>query len=477
MMINDPFLAGLLRGAAHWADGGRDHAGDVRRWTRPDGAEARPVRSTPRRRRSAGRRAPPSRSSTSMIDGPIERQLTTWPAAEAGAGPVRRVLRLAARRIGHRLRRRRRRAVAPTGARRAGRAADRHGHGSARRRLRRSPRTARSSPTSSIWRRCGCSRSTGQPADGWTTAVTTSAPTRRSTRRARLVTYQAWSVPDMPWDGAGAVTVPARRDRRWAWTRPADGAVQQPRYAPDGTPMVVHDGSGWLQVCWGTPAGGGRRGAVRARRARRGGRGRRRTPSRRTAGRVAFARNERGFGRLCVADVATGAVDEVARGVHGQLSWRGGRVAALRTGAQDADAGRRVRRRDLDARRSLAVGPVAGWDAVDLVEPEAITFEHDGTTLHARYYRSPAGGARRLLVMLHGGPTGQWPVTFMPRVAYWLGQGWDVLLPDHRGSTGHGRAYQQALHGRWGELDVVRHRGVHRPRPRRRVGRAGAARS
>ena len=32
--------------------------------------------------------------------------------------------------------------------------------------------------------------------------------------------------------------------------------------------------------------------------------------------------------------------------------------------------------------------------------------------------------------------------------------GWDVLLPDHRGSTGHGRAYQQALDGRWGELDV-----------------------
>ena len=57
--------------------------------------------------------------------------------------------------------------------------------------------------------------------------------------------------------------------------------------------------------------------------------------------------------------------------------------------------------------------------------------------------------------MIHGGPTGQWPVTFMPRVAYWLDQGWDVLLPDHRGSTGHGRAYQQALNGRWGELDVT----------------------
>ena len=30
-----------------------------------------------------------------------------------------------------------------------------------------------------------------------------------------------------------------------------------------------------------------------------------------------------------------------------------------------------------------------------------------------------------------------------------------MLVPDHRGSTGHGRAYQQALTGRWGELDVA----------------------
>jgi dipeptidyl aminopeptidase/acylaminoacyl peptidase len=29
-----------------------------------------------------------------------------------------------------------------------------------------------------------------------------------------------------------------------------------------------------------------------------------------------------------------------------------------------------------------------------------------------------------------------------------------VLVPDPRGSTGHGRAYQQALRGEWGRLDV-----------------------
>jgi dipeptidyl aminopeptidase/acylaminoacyl peptidase len=60
-----------------------------------------------------------------------------------------------------------------------------------------------------------------------------------------------------------------------------------------------------------------------------------------------------------------------------------------------------------------------------------------------------------MICWLHGGPTDQWQVTFMPRLAYWRDRGWSILVPDHRGSTGHGRAYQVALDGRWGELDVA----------------------
>jgi dipeptidyl aminopeptidase/acylaminoacyl peptidase len=45
-------------------------------------------------------------------------------------------------------------------------------------------------------------------------------------------------------------------------------------------------------------------------------------------------------------------------------------------------------------------------------------------------------------------------ITFLPRVAYWVSRGWNVLVPDHRGSTGHGRTFQQALDQRWGDADV-----------------------
>ena len=60
-----------------------------------------------------------------------------------------------------------------------------------------------------------------------------------------------------------------------------------------------------------------------------------------------------------------------------------------------------------------------------------------------------------MLVLVHGGPSDQATAGWQPRVAYFVDRGWAVLRPDHRGSTGFGREYVQALRERWGELDVV----------------------
>ncbi|MEO7369876.1 MAG: prolyl oligopeptidase family serine peptidase, partial [Ilumatobacteraceae bacterium] len=169
--------------------------------------------------------------------------------------------------------------------------------------------------------------------------------------------------------------------------------------------------------------------------------------------RMAFTRNEHGFGRLCVVEIATGAVSDVARGVHGQLSWHGELLAALRSGARTPTQvvvyDTRTWQRDV-----IAIGPLSGWEDLSLAEPELVdVIATDGASLHARLFRADES-TDRLLCWLHGGPTDQWQVTFMPRIAYWRSLGWNVLVPDHRGSTGHGRDYQQSLRGRWGELDV-----------------------
>jgi dipeptidyl aminopeptidase/acylaminoacyl peptidase len=173
--------------------------------------------------------------------------------------------------------------------------------------------------------------------------------------------------------------------------------------------------------------------------------------------RVAFVRNENGFGRLCTFDFDSGRTEEKAKAVHGQLSWRGTALAALRTGGKTptqivvydtcgTDWNRRV----------VEVGSSFDWSrCAALVEPELLEVIHPldaDTVLHARLYTSPTSTGR-LLCWFHGGPTDQWQVTFMPRLAYWIDRGFDVLVPDFRGSTGHGRHYTEALNGQWGRLD------------------------
>ena len=276
-------------------------------------------------------------------------------------------------------------------------------------------------------------------------------------------TWLAWNVPNMPWDHSRVVRVSFDGRVREEFV-PRHG-IQQARVASDGTRVCVRDDTGWNNVWWGD------RPLVDEPIEHAGptwGLGQRSFAVSPDATQVAFTRNESGFGRLCIAavpdagvsDDGSSAVRELGRGVHGQLSWSGGRIAALRTGARtptelvvyDAITG---------DRRTVAVASTTAWDRDLLVEPETLTVPaDDGGMVHARLYRADAthraaGEPPRTICWLHGGPTDQWQVTFMPRVAYWRAQGWDVLVPDHRGSTGHGRAYQQALRGRWGELDVA----------------------
>ncbi|MGH9058767.1 MAG: alpha/beta hydrolase family protein, partial [Acidimicrobiales bacterium] len=121
-------------------------------------------------------------------------------------------------------------------------------------------------------------------------------------------------------------------------------------------------------------------------------------------------------------------------------------------------------------RATVARGPVAGFEAAGLVEPEPVSWageEIDGVggEVHGRLYRSSrrsrlkqpgvgADAAHPLILWVHGGPTGQTLAGWHPRSSFFLDRGWNVLQVDPRGSTGWGRAYARALNGRWGDLDV-----------------------
>lgn len=85
----------------------------------------------------------------------------------------------------------------------------------------------------------------------------------------------------------------------------------------------------------------------------------------------------------------------------------------------------------------------------------------DGNEAHAYFY-APKNTAFKanheskppLLVLVHGGPTSRTDTKLNLLRQYWTGSGFALLDVNHRGSTGYGRTYRQALQGQWGVIDV-----------------------
>ena len=280
----------------------------------------------------------------------------------------------------------------------------------------------------------------------------------------RWVAWHEWDVPAMPWDSSRIAAREVDASGDVVVAAGGEGvAVQQPRFSPDGAHLgFLSDAGGWLNL-WavgrslddhrplldepcehGGPAWG---------------------PGQRSfawspdGGAVAVARNHDGFGSLGVVDLGAGSMQALARGVHGGLSWVGERLVAVRSGARTPTGVVVHAGDDLERAGIVAQGPLAGFGAVELVEPEVVRWtSDDGIDVPGRLYRPTRlvlGEPPPLIAWVHGGPTGQIDVAFNPRIAYWVDRGWAVLVPDHRGSTGHGRAFTQALAGRWGKADVA----------------------
>lgn len=279
--------------------------------------------------------------------------------------------------------------------------------------------------------------------------------------------WVGWDVPHMPWDSSSLVG--ASLDSGTWRTVVGDHRGGEPTQVQQARPhggalWYVRDTEGWVNVQ--------RNGApVLAERFEHAGPswgpGQRSFAVSPDGQRVALNRNERGFGRLVVVDLdddgRAAQVHEIGRGVHGQLRWVGDCITALRTGARTPTQVVTYRESVNGewARSVLAVGPAIEWAALEhhLVEPECFTVSYEdavagrAVSVPVRAYR-PVRQTGGVIVWVHGGPTDQWQVTFMPRISFWVSRGWTVVVPDHRGSTGHGRAFQQSLRHAWGMADM-----------------------
>jgi dipeptidyl aminopeptidase/acylaminoacyl peptidase len=267
------------------------------------------------------------------------------------------------------------------------------------------------------------------------------------------VVWHSWNVPDMPWDHSRLLTAPALGGTVTVLVDESGTSVAQPTPSGDGRLAFLSDRTGHLNLhLWD-------RGEIRALVSEpfehggpTWGPGARTIAWSPDRNQIAFTRNERGFGRVVTVDVASGECTDRGRAVHRSLSWAGSTVTALRSGGVTPTQLVAYATTDW-SRRTLARGPVLGFES--LVEPDLICWSApDGLSIEGRRYRADGDGPQPTVVWIHGGPTDQWDVSFMPRVGFVRDRGWTVLVPDPRGSTGFGRTHTQALRHQWGAADV-----------------------
>ena len=106
---------------------------------------------------------------------------------------------------------------------------------------------------------------------------------------------------------------------------------------------------------------------------------------------------------------------------------------------------------DLAARKSTQIthSLIAGLRSEDMVEPHLVHYpSRDGKWTISAFLYVPFNMARNgqnaALVYIHGGPTSQTMNSFNRFIQYAANQGYMVLAPNYRGSTGYGKEFQQA---------------------------------
>src|ERR1700686_3278868 len=92
---------------------------------------------------------------------------------------------------------------------------------------------------------------------------------------------------------------------------------------------------------------------------------------------------------------------------------------------------------------------VGGVRSEDMVEPQLVHYpSKDGKWTISAFvyvpYNLPHNAEHPAIVYVHGGPTAQTMNTFNRFVQYMANQGYIVIAPNYRGSTGYGKEFQQA---------------------------------
>ncbi len=287
------------------------------------------------------------------------------------------------------------------------------------------------------------------------------------------IAYVAWNHPQMPWDGTTLYlahlsdNVPPTIAHTEALAGGIDIALMQPEFSPDGHWLAyISDASGWGQIYLydleqhthqqftdgdaehGAPAW---------------------VQGLRTYGwshdsqHIFFRRNEQGVARLYRQALAGGPAEPLI-GLEAYTWLEQPAIAptseAIALIASASTCPTRLIVTGTTPTRILQRTATETIAPIELSTAQPVTWESSGGgPVYGMLYPPPSqqfvsAGRPPAIVKIHGGPTSQVCATYDAQAQFFTTRGYMVLVVNYRGSTGYGRAYQQALRGNWGVYDV-----------------------
>jgi dipeptidyl aminopeptidase/acylaminoacyl peptidase len=165
---------------------------------------------------------------------------------------------------------------------------------------------------------------------------------------------------------------------------------------------------------------------------------------------MGVATNREGFSDMHVVELPTFrpiSAPTIEAGVLGAFELRENTLVWTLSNAQTPSLAYAWSVGDSDPPRQLTVADTQGIDLSSFPLPKLIKYRSfDGLEVPAFLFTPPGyqkGRPIPFIVSYHGGPEAQSRPTFSRETQYLLAQGYGVLMPNVRGSTGYGRAYHE----------------------------------
>jgi dipeptidyl aminopeptidase/acylaminoacyl peptidase len=288
------------------------------------------------------------------------------------------------------------------------------------------------------------------------------------------IAWIAWNHPQMPWDGTtlylGTLNI-GEEGLFLGDVTPVTGdeniSVFGAQFSPDGRYLAyVADPDGWWQL-YLYDLETGKHTVMTGGEAEHGipawAQGMRTFDFATDSKSIYFLQNRDGFVGLWRVNIETKLQERIRIG--SKYSWmaqvaaapEGERVAVIASGGRIPN---RVVVYDEDGPQVFARSLAEELPDKIYALPSPISWQGmDGEDVHGIYYAPQSEdfegiGLPPLMVLVHGGPTGQRGAHFDGQAQFFASRGWAVLQVNYRGSAGYGRAYRDKLKGNWGIYDV-----------------------